>query len=191
MQLQSTLARLAAFAFFLLSFSMLACAAPAPVPIPGTGALAVRDSSLVARTDYTSQCNSRLVQLEIDVKAKCGNLVTCSKTPGCDCAPILAQVAGLIDVFIKEIEVKVAAGATIDVTVVIGIWIRILVYILAQLQACVGLTVAICAKLAATIAAYVNLCLNLCISIALRLTIVLQIKAALGFNLLLNILGLL
>jgi hypothetical protein len=72
MQLQSTLSRVAAFAFFLLSFSMLVCAAPAPAPAPG--ALAAAGSgepnySLVARGDVSDQCHQALLDLDVKVDA--------------------------------------------------------------------------------------------------------------------------
>ncbi|KAG8741649.1 hypothetical protein FRC10_002613 [Ceratobasidium sp. 414] len=195
MQLQSTLTRLTAFAFFLLSFSMLVCAVPAPVPVPGTGALTIRDSSLAARTDYTSQCKDLLAVLKVDVTVKADALVTCSNTPGCDSAPILADIVVLVKVFIGKIKAQVDLGATIDVNVVIELWIEILV-----LKACVGLTAALCVDLAVVLAAYIRLCLDLCVSIVLSAAILLKIKLAvtayvsvcltLGFNLFLSILSL-
>ena len=74
MQFKSSFARLAAFAFFLLSFTMLVCAAPAPVSnglaVRGES-LAARGDSLVARTDGNQQCKDILadVKVKIDLAA--------------------------------------------------------------------------------------------------------------------------
>ncbi|KAG8723482.1 hypothetical protein FRC09_003146 [Ceratobasidium sp. 395] len=193
MQFQSTLARLAAFAFFLLSFSMLVCAAPAP----GAGSLAVRDSSLVARNAATDKCNTLLVKLEADLKLDLTTLVTCSKTAGCDCKPILAQIVAKLDAFIKAV---IAIGVGIDISVVAKLWIQICINILISLKACVGLTVALCADLALKLCEYVKLLLDLCIDLVLKATIKAQAALAvkayldvclkLGFTALLTLLGL-
>jgi hypothetical protein len=83
MQLQSTLSRVAAFALFLLSFSMLVCAAPAPVPAPG--ALAAAGSgepsySLVARGDVSDKCYAALLDLDVKIKA---DIVLLGKSYNC------------------------------------------------------------------------------------------------------------
>ncbi|KAG8716732.1 hypothetical protein FRC09_015301 [Ceratobasidium sp. 395] len=204
MQFQSSLARLAAFAFFLLSFSMLVCAAPAP----GAGSLAVRDSSLtardsslVARTDYTNECKNLLLDLEVKVKAEVDHLVTCSKKTGCDVKPLIAKIVLLIQVFVDKIRAQIKLGATVDVSVCIDIWIRIVLYLLAQLKLCVGLTVDLCAQLNVVLGLFIQLCLDLCVDVVLKLAIQLKLKLAvtayvdiclkLGLNLILSILGLL
>ncbi|KAG8707533.1 hypothetical protein FRC09_001774 [Ceratobasidium sp. 395] len=194
MQFQSTLARLAAFAFFLLSFSMLVCAAPAP----GAGSLAFRDSSLVARNAATDKCNSTLVTLKADLKIQLDALVSCSKTSSCDVKPILVVIVAKLDAAVKAI---IAIGAGIDIKVVASLWISICIDILIALKACVGLTVALCAQLAVSITAYIKLLLDLCIDLALKATIkaqaALAIKAyldvclKLGLTTLLTLVGLL
>ncbi|KAG9087347.1 hypothetical protein FS749_002984 [Ceratobasidium sp. UAMH 11750] len=201
MQFQSSLARLAAFAFFLLSFSMLVCAAPAAVAAPGAGELAVRDSSLVARTyDYTPQCKAALLDLGGKIKPEVDLLVTCSKTSGCDCAPILAVIVKLLLDFCASIKAQVDLGATVDVTACISIVLNILATIFAGLGACVGLTVALCASLDAAIKAFIEIILGLCASVVVKVTILAQIKSTvvvyvsllvqLSFNLVLGVCGL-
>ncbi|KAG8709536.1 hypothetical protein FRC08_018275 [Ceratobasidium sp. 394] len=201
MQFQSSLARLAAFAFFLLSFSMLVCAAPAPVAAPGAGELAVRDSSLVARTyDWTTPCKNLLVKLEADIKVKADTLPACSKTPGCDCKSILGEIATLINACIGTIQEKVKGGATVDVSVCIDICIRIIVYILLKLSLCINITLAICVDIVIACTAFIKLFLALCLDIAVKAKFVLDLKIAitsyvalchtLGFIELLKICGL-
>ncbi|KAG8769625.1 hypothetical protein FRC12_004839 [Ceratobasidium sp. 428] len=194
MQLQSSLARLAAFAFFLLSFSMLVCAAPAP----GAGSLAVRDSSLVARTTPTEQCNAVLVKLQADLKIDLKTLVTCSKTAACDVKPILAGIVAKLDAAIKAI---IAIGVGIDITIVVKLWIQICIDILIALKACISLSITLCADLAVKLCAYIKLLLDLCIDLTLKLSVKAQAAAAikvyldvclkLGFNALLVLVGLL
>jgi hypothetical protein len=70
MQFKSTFSRLAAFALFMLSFSMLTCAAPAPAP----AALAVAGpagsgNALVARGDVSDQCHQALLDLDVKIDA--------------------------------------------------------------------------------------------------------------------------
>ncbi|KAG8723481.1 hypothetical protein FRC09_003145 [Ceratobasidium sp. 395] len=194
MQFQSSLARLAAFAFFLLSFSMLVCAAPAP----GAGSLAVSNSSLVARTDNTDVCKSELLKLEVKVKANLDLLVTCSKTKDCDCKPILANIVTDIQACI---DVIVKLGATIKVDLIIDIVIRIVVTILEHLKLCVGLTIDLCAQLNIVLGAFIELILNLCSTVVLKLAIQLKLKLALtayvdiclqlGLKIILGLVGLL
>ncbi|KAG8694651.1 hypothetical protein FRC08_008343 [Ceratobasidium sp. 394] len=201
MQFQSSLARVAAFAFFLLSFSMLVCAAPAPVAAPGADKLAVRDSSLVARTDdYTTQCKNLLIELKTNIVAKANTLPTCSKTPGCDCKSILGEIATLINACIGTIQEKVKGGATIDVSVCFGFVIEIVVCILLKLSLCINITLAICVDIVIACTALVKLFLALCPDIVLKVKLVLDLKIAitvyvalcraLGFIELLKICGL-
>ncbi|KAG8678786.1 hypothetical protein FRC09_019544 [Ceratobasidium sp. 395] len=197
MQFQSSLARLAAFAFFLLSFSMLVCAAPAP----GAGSLAVRDNSLVARTDYTNECKNALLNLEVAVKAQVDLLVKCSNKSGCDVKPIIAKIVLLIQVFVDKVRAQIKLGATVKVDLCIDIVIRIVIYILAQLKLCVGLTVELCAQLNLVLGLFIQLFLDLCLDVVLKLAIQLKLKLAvtayvdiclqLGLKIILSILGLL
>ncbi|KAG8749023.1 hypothetical protein FRC12_013614 [Ceratobasidium sp. 428] len=224
MQFKSSLARLAGFVFFLLSFSMLVCAAPAPAP--GTGALAVHDTSLVAHTAATEKCRGMLVTLKAELKVKLNDLgkstslcspprlsahthasprlarrtsvVTCSKTPGCDCTPILTRIANKLDLAVKAM-ITIAAG--IDVTAIKDLWISISIVsllalyrasivarqlltrgsawsqdILVALKACTGLTIALCANLAAKLCAYSQLLLDTCLTLVVQLAIQLQVE---------------
>ncbi|MCV2423913.1 hypothetical protein LNV47_25370, partial [Paucibacter sp. DJ4R-1] len=89
-QFKSAFSRIAAFALFMLSFSMLACAAPAPAP---GAALAVAGRSepsnmLVARTDVSDQCHEALLDLDVKLKVDLDLLDKCYNTKDCDCKPI-------------------------------------------------------------------------------------------------------
>ncbi|KAG8687449.1 hypothetical protein FRC08_011959 [Ceratobasidium sp. 394] len=185
MQFQSSLARLAAFAFFLLSFSMLVCAAPTPVTAPDAGELAARDSPLVARTyDYTSKCKDLLVNLKTDVKDQCDALVKCSKTAGCDVKPIIAKIVLLIQVFVDAIKAQVKLGATINVNLCIDLVIEIIVMsslaliIMVQLKLCVGLSIKLFIQLNIVLGALVQLILGLSLDLVLKLAIQLKLRLA-------------
>ncbi|KAG8710192.1 hypothetical protein FRC08_017503 [Ceratobasidium sp. 394] len=176
MQFQSSLARLVAFAFFLLSFSMLVCAAPAPVAAPGAGELAVRDGSLVARGDYTSQCEKDLLDFELKLKVQCAALVTCSKTPGCDCASILNVIVGLFVAIVAKLKVQIGLGATINPDVCLEICTRIMLYLFFQLKLCVNLAAELCTALDAQIKIFLECFISLC-PVLLKAAVLFKIKA--------------
>ncbi|QRW08948.1 transmembrane protein [Ceratobasidium sp. AG-Ba] len=178
MQFKSSFARLAAFAFFLLSFTMLVCAAPAPA----SSGLAVRDSSLVARGgDGTAQCKALLVTAKADVDAAVKELAKCATAAGL-CVDVDVKIKVIVDIFIKliaDIKALVALNLTVNVLVIIQAFLDVLIVLFVGLKACVGLTAEICADLSLYIKLYIDLILELCLTVVVKLAVAIQIKACL------------
>ncbi|CAE6442758.1 unnamed protein product, partial [Rhizoctonia solani] len=182
MQFKSAFSRLAAFALFMLSFSMLACAAPAPAP---GAALAVAGRSepsnmLVARTDVSDQCHKALLELNLHVDADLALLDKCYNTKDCDCKPIVAQLVAHIQACI-DIIIKLSGTIDVKLSVIVQLIVSIIVKISTACGKWViklGLTVylTIFGSLDVVLVALVNACVKLSVSILL------QIKLALVIN---------
>ncbi|QRV73691.1 transmembrane protein [Ceratobasidium sp. AG-Ba] len=197
MQFNTPFIRLAAFAFFLLSFAMLVHAAPAPVS----------DGLLVRDGDGTPQCKDILTKAAVVLQVKvddCGEFQVlkfkCTHTPGCDVKGAIAVIVAMFADVIVKIKAIIALGLTIDITVCIDLFIKLLVILCIGLKGCVGLTVELCLALVAVIKLYIELILSLCLTVVIKLAIILKIKLALtvyvnllltlGFKVVLVILGL-
>ncbi|CAE6467391.1 unnamed protein product [Rhizoctonia solani] len=200
MQFKSAFSRLAAFALFVLSFSMLACAAPAPAP---GAALAVAGRSepsnmLVARTDVSDQCHQALLDLNLNLDVHIGNLDKCYNTKDCDCKPIVDKIVAEVQVCIAIIA-KLTGTIDVKLSVIVQLLVSIIVKIATACGKWVvklGLTVyaEIFASVDACLVALVNVCVSLSVSllVQLKLALVLNVQLLLVAKLtaLLQLLGL-
>ncbi|CUA70778.1 hypothetical protein RSOLAG22IIIB_09113 [Rhizoctonia solani] len=111
MQFSSAFSRLVAFALFMLSFSMLICAAPAPAP-----------AALVVVTGTT------LADLEVKLDVQIDLLNKCYNSEGCDCKPIIAQIAADIQVcidIIAKLTGTIGVGLSVIVQLVVSIIVKV------------------------------------------------------------------
>ncbi|GAB1525637.1 hypothetical protein RhiTH_008800 [Rhizoctonia solani] len=184
MQFKSAFSRLAAFALFMLSFSMLTCAAPAPAP----AALAVARTSepsnmLVARTDVSDKCHEALLDLDVKLDVDIDLLNKCYNTKDCDCKPIVAQIVADIQVCI-DIIAKLTGTIDVKLSVIVQLVVSIIVKIATACGKWVvklGLTVylEIFASIDAILVALVNVLVKLSVSIILNIKLALLLNVTL------------
>ncbi|MCV2423775.1 hypothetical protein LNV47_24640, partial [Paucibacter sp. DJ4R-1] len=191
MQFKSAFSRLAAFALFMLSFSMLTCAAPAPAP---GAALAVAGRSepsnmLVARTDVSDKCHEALLDLDVKVDLGIDLLNKCYNTKDCDCKPIVAQIVADIQVCI-DIIAKLTGTIDVKLSVIVQLVVSIIVKVATACGKWViklGLSVYldIFASIDVILVALVNVLVKLSVSIVLsiRLSLLLNVTLLLTAHL--------